>query len=259
VTFIQALLLGILQGITEFFPVSSSAHLKIAKFFFNLDTGESLVLFDLVSHLGSLLALVWFLRKQIYELLIRDLHLWILFAIAIIPLFFFYVFMKPIRIFFSDIHYTPFFLLLSALFLFITSYKKEKDFMKRESKIKDVLFIGSMQALALIPGISRSGSTISAACIRGWQLKEAVLFSFLLAIPTVVGGTVLEGYKNIALLKSANGLNIMHYLIGFISAFSIGLLSIRYLFSLTERRKLKPFAWYCLILSLVLITYFNII
>jgi undecaprenyl-diphosphatase len=257
VSLIKAFILGIVQGITEFFPVSSYAHLKLANFFLEIQDPQTFVFFDLLCHLGTTLATIIFLRKDIVNILFFERKKIILFSIALLPLFPMYFLLKPLRDYLSNIEFTGIFLIITSLFIFTSTSKKTKEKKNSNSKIKDVLFIGIMQALALIPGISRSGATISAGCFQGWKIQDAVRFSFLLSIPTVLGGTFLEGLKIITKQETINTPPI-EYLTGFITSFVVGFFAIRSIFAITNKRKIRPFAWYCLGLGTVLIIYFNI-
>ena len=146
--------------------------------------------------------------------------------------------------------------------LFIASSLKikEKLPLPNKRKIKDVLLIGTAQALALIPGMSRCGATISASFIRGWKMQKAITFSFMLAIPTIIGGNILESIKMLK-LKELNMPNISapSYLIAFLSSFIIGLISIRFIFSLTDKKKIRPFALYCISMGIISFIYINFI
>ena len=189
---LEALILGIVQGLTEFFPVSSSAHLKIAKWFLGVPDGEHLIFFDLLCHAGTLLALVIYLRRDVWEILKSPRKMAVYMA-AIIPLVPAYFFLKPLRVAMSDPSYLGFCLMGTAGLLFAASRRQTAAPSEAPlKKWRDVLCIGLMQTMALIPGISRSGSTIAAARFCGWEWREAARFSFLLAIPTVLGGELLE-------------------------------------------------------------------
>src|SRR3989344_994574 len=192
-TLIQAIILGIVQGFTEFFPVSSSAHLQLAKWFMAIPNGELLLHFDLVCHSGTLLALSFYLRKEIYAVL-ADLKSIALFILALIPLVPAYFLLKPLRTLLSHPAYLGYFLLFTAFLLFIASKKQEVRIAKGY-KSRDMIWIGMMQTLALLPGISRSGATIATARLLGWKWDAAARFSFLLAIPAILGGQALEFFK----------------------------------------------------------------
>ncbi|NGX60008.1 MAG: Undecaprenyl-diphosphatase [Chlamydiae bacterium] len=235
-----ALLLGLMQGLTEFFPISSSAHLKLTKMLFGVH--EVPVIFDLSCHLGTLIALLWFFKRDITHLLTRDRSKLIYFLIALLPLVPIYFFAAPLREMASKPELLGLFLMVTGGILFIGQKIQIK---KKGGLFRDVLVIGTMQSAALFPGISRSASTISAAKVLGWNAKEAVRFSFLLAIPTILGGNFIEMAK---LWKNGEMVQILslNCLLGFFSALIIGMMMIRFAINWLEKGKLKVFAWYCL-------------
>ncbi len=246
-TFLQALLLGIVQGLTEFLPVSSSTHLAIAKKLLGLEGSEALLHFDLICHLGTLSALFLVFWKDILRVL-KEAR-WIgLFFLALLPLIPAYLLLKPLRAHLATD--AGFFLLATAALLFLASSKRlvvEKVPSETGVKWRDVLCIGIAQSLALFPGMSRSGSTIAAARLLGWQWQDAVRFSFLLAIPTILGGTALETLRG----SGGGSLAFSVSAIGFAASFATGLGSIRLLLWILEKGSLRPFAWYCLAAGLV--------
>lgn len=242
---IQAILLGIVQGITEFFPVSSSAHLHLVRDFFALE--EPSVLFDLSCHLGTLIALFLYFRQEIFSILRFERSKMVPLLVALLPLFPAYFLLKPLRDWAGQPHLLGYFLLVTAGLLLLG---EKVRFKTGRSAIKDALFIGSMQAMALVPGISRSASTITGARLMGWNVREAVRFSFLLSIPAVMGGTCLEGLKAV---KSAAPIELAPCIVGGIVAFCVGFGAIRLAMKWLERGKLRPFAWYCLALGLLVV------
>ena len=234
----QAIILGLVQGLTEFFPVSSSAHLRLAKWLLGVPDGEHLLTFDLLCHSGTLLALLIYLRRDVWEVL-KSVKMMSLYVLALIPLVPAYFLLKPLRVMASQPAYLGYALMATAALLFAASRKKQVNPSK---KWQHVLCIGVMQTMALIPGISRSGSTISAARFCGWQWREAARFSFLLAIPTILGGELLEMVKG----HGNSGVAPACYAGGFIASFALGLVAVRFIFWVYEMEKVKPFAWYCL-------------
>jgi undecaprenyl-diphosphatase len=244
---LQALILGIVQGATEFFPVSSSAHLRFVRYLLGLSEGQEWVYFDLACHAGTWLALAYFLRKEIWEVLC-DMRKIALYTLALLPLIPAYFLLKPFR----APTYTGYFLLITSLLLFLASKKRP---IVQQKKWTSVLFIGMMQGLALLPGLSRSGSTIAAARFCKWDWLDAARFSFLLAIPTILGGEILESWK---LLKAnETAICLKNCGIGFIASFAVGLAAVRGVFWIYERGTVRPFAWYCLGFGLLMIWIFN--
>jgi undecaprenyl-diphosphatase len=290
-TLFQSIILGIVQGLTEFFPVSSSAHLGLAKWLLGLQGGEHLLYFDLVCHSGTLLALILFLRRDIAAALKSPKAL-LLMALALCPLVPAYFLMKPLRIAASDPAYLGFFLMFTALLLFFASIKKSENrdkvrasslpkvasstiftqdsgergkagrspvkIVEEATKVKDVLCIGLMQTLALLPGISRSGSTIATGRLLGWDWIAAARFSFLLATPAILGGLALETLK---LLREpsahVSSVSASCYAAGFIASFAMGMACVRFMFKIYELGIVRPFAWYCLAAGLLALWAFH--
>jgi undecaprenyl-diphosphatase len=239
----KAILLGIIQGLTEFFPISSSAHLYIFKHL--LAISNDLHLLELSCHIGTLGCIFLSFKTEIKEIFCSFEKFKNMFF-AVLPLVFLYFLIKPFIVNLSSIKYLGYFFCFTALLLFLSSSKKIK--LKKEN-LSDYIFIGFMQTIALLPGVSRSGATISAARLRGWDLKKAAVFSFLLSIPTVMGGFLLEMWKS----KSEYVIFKNIYIIAGISSFLTGLLTIRLFFIILKKDKFSIFAWYCLILGIILI------
>lgn len=241
---LQAFLLGLIQGLTEFFPVSSSSHLYFAKKAMGLEQGAEMIYFDLFCHLGTLLAACSFLRAEILKIF-ASFRSFALLSLALLPLIPCYFLFKPLRTAPSD--FSSLFLIITAALLFSASFsKKPNRSPNREAKWRDVLCIGVAQSLALLPGISRSGSTISTARLFGWSWEEAARFSFLLAVPAILGGTALE-------LLQVHEVEIPWRAcsVGFVTSFIVGIGAIRFLFRWLSPRMARLFAWYCLIIGIV--------
>lgn len=196
--------------------------------------------FDLIVHLGSVTAMLLFFRKEVVTVF-SNKKIFFFFFLALIPLIPAYLLLKKIKISLT------LGIFLTSLLLFI-SYKASETKVRTQHKIKDVLFIGMMQGIALLPGVSRAGSTISAACMRGWKMQDAIRFSFMLAIPTVLGGSLVETYKIKASLPSS----MLVYVVGFVTSFAIGTVVIGCLMKM-KKIHLLYFSIYMLLLGLVLL------
>lgn len=255
-SWIDSLLLGIVQGLTEFLPVSSSAHLKITKYFLDLPEQSHSVLLDLSCHLGTLVALLYFLRKDIFSLL-KNTKEWLFYFLALIPLIPCYFLLKPLREIASQSTFLGPCLMTTGLILLAgQSLRMPRSKARGKSaKIQDVLMIGALQSAALIPGISRSAATISCARFLGWSSKEAVRFSFLLSIPTIIGGNMLELLKSSSSLDSAS---ISSLGIAFGSSLLIGLFFVKKALEFLEKGNIMPFAWYCLSIGTFATLYFTL-
>jgi undecaprenyl-diphosphatase len=244
-SWLHALILGLVQGITEFFPISSSAHLKMVKGWLQVSTGEESLFFDLACHVGTLIALVIYFRKDLCNLLSHPKIL-TPYIVALIPLIPAYFLMKPLRIWASQPHFLGGCLFITAILLF--SMQKMKKGAAEKPTWKDALWIGAAQSMALVPGISRSASTMAGGLWKGLQISSAVRFSFILSIPAVAGGALLETLK----LSSRAPVNLGLCAIGLGISAIVGLGVIRIAIPLLEKGVFRPFAWYCLIVAILL-------
>ncbi|OJU82622.1 MAG: hypothetical protein BGO10_08785 [Chlamydia sp. 32-24] len=255
-TIIQALFLGIIQGLTEFLPVSSSGHLTLFQLIFGFKNLEKLVLFDIVCHLGTLLAILIVYSKSLKEMFLSRNSLLPMVFIAILPLFPLVLLLKPIKSLYNQTEYLGFFFLFTAICLQI-GIKAANTFQLKSNK-SQALFVGVSQALALMPGVSRSGITISTGKFFGMTPQQALTFSFLLAIPTILGASSLElfhAYKNKELFTTF--IDPFCYLIGFITSFLVGFFSLKFLQKLADKQQFSYFVWYCLAVGFFTIIYTN--
>ncbi len=244
-SWLHALILGLVQGCTEFFPISSSAHLKIVKSWLQVPGGEETVFFDLACHIGTLIALAVYFRKDLWELFSQPKKL-IPYFIALIPLVPAYFLLKPVRLWASQPHLLGACLLITALILFAA--QKIKKGASQTPTWKNALWIGAMQSVALVPGISRSASTITGGLWQGVTVREAVRFSFILSIPAVAGGAFLEMFK----ISGHSALAFDTCAIGLGVSALVGLGVVRVAIPLLEKGVFRPFAWYCLIVAILL-------
>jgi undecaprenyl-diphosphatase len=257
---IEALFLGLIQGITEFLPVSSSGHLVLFQNILGLKNLKEYIVFDVICHLGTLLAIFLVFAKEIKELLFKDHKTFLKIVVAILPLFPLLLLMKPIKAAFEQPQYLGYFFLTTAalLYLGIRFGQNKPDNVLEKRSYKDAFIIGLFQAMAILPGVSRSGSTISGARLLGWNYDKAITFSFLLAIPTILGGVTIELgqllFKSHAELPS---IAFTQYAAGFITSFFFGWGSLLFLQKLATKHKFMYFVWYCLFIGLVTILYFR--
>jgi undecaprenyl-diphosphatase len=243
----QALSLGILQGMTEFLPVSSSGHLVIAQKLFGFS--EPPVLFDVLLHLGTLGAILIFFKNQFLQ--IRSKLFWLI-VIGTLPAVIVGKFLNNyIDLIFNSWTTLGYSFLLTALFLFSTllikNKIKEKDL--KEISWQDALIIGIFQAIAILPGVSRSGSTVVGSLWRRLNRETAFLFSFYLVAPAILGAAVLKRKDGIGTVN----LSLPVILIGVISAFFSGLISLRIFKQTILKGKLSYFGIYCLVLGIIIL------
>ncbi len=261
-TLTEAVILGVVQGLTEPLPVSSSAHLVIVP---ALVPGfhQPDVAFDVLLHLGTLLGVVFFLRREIGELLAslmpgklqagpvpgtdagekaanRRMVLWIVIATFLTGMIGI-LFQDRIERLFESVETTACMLFITGIMLFLSDRVKKNERRKGDMNLTDGIVLGLVQAVALIPGISRSGSTISFGIFRGLERETAVRFSFLLSIPAIGGAVILKSADLLRL--TAGDLPVLGA--GFLAAAVTGFLSLKLLFAMINKTGLAPFACYC--------------
>lgn len=239
------------QGLTEFLPVSSSGHLVIFQKLFDLK--EVSLAYDVLLHLGSVLAILIFLRKEILNLILnfkKNLNLIVLIIIASFPAGFIgIIFKKRFESFFNSLLAVGFFYLITAGLLFSTKFIKDKKKKSlKEINFFNALVIGFSQALAILPGVSRSGATIVGGLWQGLSAEAAFNFSFLLSIPAILGATLLEIPE---MLQTEN--NLFSSFVGIMISVLTSYVSLRILQRVLKSKKLDLFGWYCLILAVLLI------
>lgn len=260
---LNALILGIIQGVAEFLPISSSGHLSIAQNLLGLGVeGADDVFFDVLLHLGTLAAVFaayWIdIKEMVLEFfrLIRDIaggktagrvpparRLILLIVVGTLPLFL----ILPIKDAVEGLYANTFFvggaLLVTGLLLYLCDRVRKGRKNERNATMADVLLVGVGQAVATCPGISRSGTTITMGCFAGFERKFAVRFSFLLSIPAILGANLLS-------LKDAFEAGILWeevpvYLAGVAASAVVGYACIRLLKLIAERGRFGFFAYYC--------------
>jgi undecaprenyl-diphosphatase len=250
-TIIQAVVLGVVQGLTEFLPVSSSAHLAIIQNLFGLH-GQVLMVFDVVVHLGTLSALLIYFRKDLFpfpKITPRYVGLIIL---ATIPTALIGFGIKDWMEQYFDVMWVVALTLLINSFILLSTWWAPRYDKKEESTWKDAVWIGIAQGISILPGISRSGATVTMALWLKIKTEEAVRFSFLIAIPAILGAAVLVLPDALPAVSPEMG-PVMAA--GFISAFLSGYFAIYVLFQVTLRGRFHYFAFYTFLLAAVSFIY----
>ncbi len=246
-TIIQALALGIIQGLTEFLPVSSSSHLILAQNFFHLN-GPILLAFDVIVHLGTLTALFIYFAKDLLPLPKLTPRMWGLIILANVPTAIIGLFLKHwMEESFNTLWVTAVTLLMNSAILWSTQWVPKTD-LKKEPTGWDSFWIGVAQGISILPGISRSGATVTTALWLKVKSEEAVRFSFFVGIIPILGASALELPKVLPTLSSDAGSVLT---IGFISSLIFGYLSIFVLFKVVSRGKFHDFALYTFVLALI--------
>ncbi len=254
---LQALVLGVIQGLTEFIPVSSSGHLILGHYF--LGTTQSGLAFDVVLNIGTLLALVVYFRTDIIQL-VRDLfaggdqaRLPLAIIVACIPAVILGVLLQSYAedTFRSPILVTVNMAIFGVVMIVVDKFYADKKTEGIESiGFKKALKIGMFQALALVPGVSRSGSTITGGVLLGLDRTSAARFSFLMSLPITFGAVVKVLASDGLGVFTANPLAVF---VAILAAFVSGILAIRFLLNFLTKKGLAIFGWYRLGLAAVMV------
>ncbi|MFY0697856.1 MAG: undecaprenyl-diphosphate phosphatase [Balneola sp.] len=252
---LQSFLLGLLQGLTEFLPISSSGHLALGKYFLG-ENNEAGLTFEIVVHFGTLCSILIYYRALIGDILKSGVSFlaapkekkddpnvkMILFVlISMIPAFIVGFTLKDsVESIFDSPFLVSIMLVVTGFILFLTKFAKEKD---GEVTLGRSFIIGLAQAFAMIPGISRSGSTISAALYFGVKREDAANFSFLMVIP-VIGGAMLLQILDL-MEVGVDAVQVTSLLVGFFTAFISGYYALKYLIVILKKKGFHYFAYYC--------------
>jgi len=254
---IEAIILGLIQGISEFLPVSSSGHLLVFHHIFDI-TAEDNLTFIIVLNMGSLMPLLFVFRKDIWALIKKPFQkTTALLIIATIPLVVItLLFERFIESMFHMVRWLPVGFILTGVVLLLSDRLKKNDKDIEHITFIDAALIGLAQAFAVFPGISRSGSTITATMARGVNRESAAKFSFLMSIPAAIGAMVFRISRIIASPELVEGLNFVNLGAGFIAAAITGYIAINFMLSIVKKAKLKYFALYYIFALVILIFVF---
>lgn len=269
--YLKAIIIAIIQGITEFLPISSSGHILLLKNLLNFEVESNF--YDIVIHFGTLIAVIFYYKKEIYELITglfkkeinssflggtikrgEIIKVWLLFIVATIPA-------GITGFFLDDLFEQSEFFLSKNVFLFLTisfsittifllltlfiKHKKERDI--KSLSFLQAIIIGLFQSIAVLPGISRSGSTISAGIYTGLKRESAGSFSFIMSIPLITGAFLLKIIKFIKNYQPADISNIGSIIAGFFVAIITGYISLKLLIGIIKNGKLWMFSIYMLV------------
>ena len=246
---LEAIILGIVQGLTEFLPVSSSGHLEIVKELLNVETQEQNLLMTVVLHAATALSTIVIFRKDIKEILAglvqfkwnEEFKYSLKIILSMIPATCVgLLFEDEIeQLFGGQILLVGSLLLITGLLLFLADKAKKTD---QKVEFSNALLIGIAQAIAILPGISRSGATISTSVLLGVDREKAARFSFLMVVPVILGKMAKDILSGDLLVASSG---ILPLSIGFIVAFITGLIACKWMIKLVKNSQLKYFAYYC--------------
>lgn len=254
---IEALILGIIQGLTEFLPVSSSGHIELGKAILDIHTTDNL-LFSIIVHCATALSTIIIFRIRILDIFKglldfennESLHYTLKILISMIPVGIVGVLYedKIETLFTGNVLFVGAMLIITGCLLTFTYYAK--------NNIKDVsygrsIIIGIAQAIAILPGISRSGATISTALLLGVDKEKATQFSFIMVLLPIIGATLLKVKDYVQEPTLSSGISSASLIIGFLAAFLSGLLACSWMIKIVKKGKLIYFAYYCFAVGIV--------
>lgn len=248
----EALILGLIQGLTEYLPVSSSGHLAIGSALFGVE-GEENLAFTIVVHVATVFSTLVVLWKEIdwifrglfkFELNMETKYV-LNILVSMIPIGIVGVFFKDYveAIFGSGLLVVGCCLLLTSVLLIFSYYAKPR--VKETISLKDAFIIGLAQACAVLPGLSRSGSTIATGLLLGNKKENLAQFSFLMVIPPILGEALLDGIKMAGGEAVAGSIPMSSLVIGFLAAFVSGCLACKWMINIVKKGKLIYFGIYC--------------
>ncbi len=256
----EGLILGLVQGLTEFLPVSSSGHLAIGKALFGIETAD--LSFEIAVHAATVLATIVVFRKEIWRLLQglfkfkmnAETRYILLILISMIPVFVVGMFFKDSveALFGEGLVVVGCALLVTALLLFLSEALKRRNAEGGPVTWKSALWMGLAQAVAVIPGLSRSGSTIATGLLCGVKKEEVAQFSFLMVLIPILGEAFLDLVGGDAATSTVGALPLI---LGFLAAFISGLFACKVMIALVKKAKLKWFALYCVAAALFCLIY----
>lgn len=262
-TWFEALILGLVQGLTEYLPVSSSGHLAIGSALFGIDS-EANLSFTIIVHIAtvfSTLVILWkeisWIFKGVFKFRMNDETRYLLnIVVSMIPVGIVGVFFRDYveNIFGSGLLIVGLMLLLTALLLTFSYYAHPRQ--KETISLKDAFIIGLAQACAVMPGLSRSGTTIATGLLLGNKKENLAQFSFLMVIPPILGEALLDVIKMVQGHSIANDIPATTLLIGFLAAFLSGCVACKWMINLVKRGKLIYFAIYCVAAAAFCLLYY---
>lgn len=255
---IEALILGLVQGLTEYLPVSSSGHLAIGSYLFGIE-GEENLAFTVAVHVATVLSTLVILWKEI-DWIFRGLFKCELNAetkyvlnivVSMIPVGIVGVFFKDYveEIFGSGLMIVGCMLLVTAALLTFSYFAKPRQ--KEHISLRDAFIIGLAQACAVMPGLSRSGSTIATGLLLGNKKESLAQFSFLMVIPPILGEALLDVVKGLKGEEAFGGIDVLPLIVGFVAAFVSGCLACKWMINIVKKGKLIYFGIYCAIAGVV--------
>lgn len=260
---IQALILGLVQGLTEYLPVSSSGHLAIGQAFFGMENGDDNLMFTVAVHVATVLStlvILWseidWILKGLFKCKLNDETKYVInILISMIPVGIVGVFLKDYveDVFGSGLLIVGCCLLVTAALLIFSYYAKPRQ--KEHISMKDAFIIGLAQAAAVLPGLSRSGSTIATGLLLGNKKESLAQFSFLMVIPPILGEALLDILKAVKGEAVMGSIDLLPLCVGFLAAFLSGCFACKWMINIVKKGKLIYFGIYCAVVGAILMIF----
>ena len=269
---LNAIILGLVQGVAEFLPISSSGHLAVLQNMLGMSDMGNDMFFDVLLHLGTLFAICYVYWEELAQMarevsirtrggthivvngkrrpLLKE-RMFVLICISIIPMFLILPIHDYVDALASNTLFVGLMLVLTGFILLVADKMEQGTKTERNSTAKDALFIGLCQCIAVLPGLSRSGVTITAGMASGHRREYAVKFSLLMSIPAVLGATLLELIK--AIKVGIDVAQVPAYIIGMVVAMVSGVFAIRLIKRIAHRGNFGGFAYYCWVIGVLAI------
>ena len=262
-SWLEAFILGMIQGLTEYLPVSSSGHLAIGSALFGIQGDDNLT-FSIVVHVATVLSTLVILWKEVdwifrglFKFQMNDETKYVInILISMIPIGIVGLFFKDKveEVFGSGLFIVGLMLLITAALLAFSYYAKPRT--KEHISMKDAFIIGLAQACAVLPGLSRSGSTIATGLLLGDKKEKLAQFSFLMVIPPILGEALLDGMKIVKGAAEANAdVSLVALIVGFLSAFVFGCIACKWMIDIVKKGKLIYFTIYCAFVGIAALLY----
>ena len=256
---INAIILGVIQGLTEFLPVSSSGHLEIAKVILGeQNVSEKSMLMTVILHFATALSTIVIFRKDLQEVILglmqfknnESFQFSLKISLSMIPAAIIGILFNDeiTSLFGGDLNLVGGMLIITGLLLFLADKAKASE---KNVGIKDAVLIGISQAIAILPGISRSGATISTSVILGVDKEKSARFSFLMVVPLILG-KIIQDFLSGNIIT--NEVSLITLFAGFLAAFFTGIFACKWMINLVKNSQLKYFSYYCFFVGAIIIT-----
>ncbi len=250
------MVLGLVQGFTEFLPVSSSGHLILVRELMGLNTGESFLLFDVMAHLGTLVAVAIVLFRPILDLFKKPYKNLLMLVVATIPAVIIGFACKGfIEDYFSTAKYLCFFFALTAILMLVSEFVAKRNKSPKDLNWGSAIAMGLMQGVGVFPGVSRSGSTIFGGTVAGTDSKKIATFSFLMSIP-IICGSLLLSIIDVAQAGTIAYIDWFSIFVGAATAFASGYIAVRVMLKIIAKANYKWFSLYLAVVAILTFTFY---